>query len=258
MASKVDSQESEKECTECEDFPEFIRALGKKMLRAATEGHVRCMKAAMDAGADVNFRDEPTLDDDPYEDSDRNDDTFPSFDSISDEEKYVGPSFKTALILASENNRIQCVELLIKSGADVNQHDTLCYTALMAAAEKGNHEIMEMLIEAGSDVDMEHDNGIRSYGNALTYATKNGHSRCVEMLIKEGADLDMQTYDRENGFTALMLAVKYGFSDCVELLIEAGADVNVKDTRRLTAYDHAMDNNRHDCCQLLFNLKKDQ
>ena len=189
------------------------------MLRGATDGHIRCLKEAINTGADVNFLEETS-------------DTPEVNDYFSLSLLNLGfieePPSKTPLIHTVENNHVQFAELLIKEGANVNRTYTWGRSPLMVADEKGHYEIMEFLI-----VDVEYD--------------ENGQGRCVKMLIKAGADVDLQTYH----LTALMLAAKNGHSGCVELLMKVGADVNNTDDYDCTAYEHAVNNGHDNCCHLL-------
>ena len=52
----------------------------------------------------------------------------------------------SALILAAKSGHRQCVELLIKAGADA------CSAALLYAIKEGHHEYAEALIKGGAGV----------------------------------------------------------------------------------------------------------
>ena len=115
--------------------------------------------------------------------------------------------FRTPLMLAAENGHIQCVRLMLKSGADVNQSSKievsfsiLRITALMFAVREGHHLCVQMLIQAGADVNV----------NAQADVT-----RCPWLY----RDIDA-------GFTPLYFAITEAHLDCLCTLIQAGADVN--------------------------------
>ena len=82
-----------------------------------------------------------------------------------------------------QKSHIKCVNLILKSGVDVNQGDTDGYTALMKAPKKGNKQIVNALIDAGGDVDSQNHIGI----SPLMIAAINGRDECVQDLIKSGA-----------------------------------------------------------------------
>ena len=162
------------------------------MFRAAAEGHLRCLKATIDAGADVNILDEPTGQ--RKEILEAEDAVFSGLISkhtVLFADEY--PPQKTALIHAAENGNDECVELLINSGAEVDKTDTSARTPLMAAAENGHDRVVELLIKAEADVNLEQqddDERIDTYFTAVMFAEKNGHKSCVKLLVDAGAEID--------------------------------------------------------------------
>ena len=205
MASNENRQQNEKraaaDCDKCEDFPEEIQSLkDKRMFRAAAEGHLGCLKAAIDAGADVNILDEPT-----GQRKDILEAEGALFSGLIDKhaalwpdiypERYErnNPPQKTALIHAAENGNDKCVELLINSEADVDETDTSARTPLMAAAENGHDRVVELLIKAEADVDLgqwDRDENIDTDFTAVMFAEKNGHKSCVKLLVDAGAEVN--------------------------------------------------------------------
>ena len=152
------------------------------------------------------------------------------------------PPQKTALIYAVENGKEECLELLLRSGADVNKQDSLGRSALMIAAEKGFDACVDMLIAAGADVNQlqigtivedlacfeSDDDWDHVYLNqtALMYAAMNGHVYCLKRLLKARADI---TLTDTQDMTALKHAEKNGHSECIEVLekAEAGEEVEL-------------------------------
>ena len=136
---------------------------------------------------------------------------------------------RTALFEASGKGHYNVMELLIKAGADVN---ALCWifsefqTALSVAARNGLHEGVDLLIRSGADV-----NKLLDYGDSpllqASYFTGTGapsshHLKCLELLIHAGADVNARTK-----FSALYAATGSGFSEGVRFLIQQGADVDI-------------------------------
>ncbi len=121
----------------------------------------------------------------------------------------------TALLEASKKGCIGCVDLLLKSGARVNQADELGSTALIEAARKGSTECVDLLLKSGANVNWSDQQG----SNALIQASKGGHKECVEVLLKAGAGVNQADHV---GLTPLTEAAL----NCVQILLAAGADVN--------------------------------
>ena len=113
-----------------------------------------------------------------------------------------------------------CLNSLIKSGADVNQH---CFeknfTPLLYATETASPAKVAMLISAGADVNVTCDRGL----TPLMYAASFGVPSKMNMMIHAGADVNQKS---NNDQTALALATINGYVKSMETLIKAGADVN--------------------------------
>ena len=80
---------------------------------------------------------------------------------------------------------IDCVETLIRLGANVNLTDGRGYTALMFAAGK-SPEIVSLLLEAGADPDAESN----EYDTALQIAVRQRHVETLRLLIDAGANVN--------------------------------------------------------------------
>ena len=94
-------------------------------------------------------------------------------------------------------------------------------------------ECVRLLLESGADTNVKTVHG----GSALIQASWTGCTECVRLLLKAGADKDaMNDHD---GHTSLIVAAMCGHTDCVRLLLEAGADKRTKDAQGLTALAHA-------------------
>ena len=97
-------------CEMCEDNYKELTKSGKRkgedpLLRAVERSHIYCVKALIQAGADVNNGDHIT-----------------------------------ALMQAASDGNDECVKVLLQGGADVNYTDNSGDTALIQAAKKGNDE----------------------------------------------------------------------------------------------------------------------
>ena len=124
----------------------------------------------------------------------------------------------TALMKAAENGHDTCLDVLIKSGANVNASDPIFEhrnTALARAVNKGHDKCVELLLEAKANVETE-------YGcdPVLMLAATKGYARCVDLLIKSGADVNLVF----RWFSPFTEAAKYGNDRCLDVLIKAGSD----------------------------------
>ena len=72
------------------------------------------------------------------------------------------------------------VQVLLKAGADVNQHDLLGGSALIVAAGNGDAAMIETLLKAGADIRYKDNDG----NTALRWAEHNGHNDAAKVLKK--------------------------------------------------------------------------
>ena len=103
------------------------------------------------------------------------------------------------LMIAVEYGLNAMVELLLKSGANVEGKNSQGYTALMIAARDGKDALVDILLTAGSQVDAEENIGM----TALIISAYKGHTAVVDLLLKAGADAN---HRNNGGQTALMIA----------------------------------------------------
>ncbi len=89
----------------------------------------------------------------------------------------------TALIEAAKNGHSECVEVLLKAGADVNHPYGCDWTALIEAARKGHTECVDLLLKSGANVNWADQAG----STALIEASRGGHTGCVDLLVESGA-----------------------------------------------------------------------
>ncbi|XP_076823769.1 ankyrin repeat domain-containing protein 17-like isoform X2 [Clavelina lepadiformis] len=154
------------------------------LMEAAREGHEEMVALLLAKGANVNAKTEETQ--------------------------------ETALTLACCGGFLECGELLVRAGADI---ETGCSTPLMEAAQEGQLDLVKFLIQQGANVNATTTSG----DSALSYACEHGHTDVADHLLAAGADLEHET---EGGRTPLMKAARAGHLCTVQFLISRGADVN--------------------------------
>jgi uncharacterized protein len=144
---------------------------------------------------------------------------------------------RTALLIATHDNRIAVARALIEAGADVNAKDRIDDSPYLYAGARGHLEILKMTLAHGADVKSTNRYG----GTALIPASERGHVDTVRTLIEAGVDVD---HVNNLGWTALLEAIILGdggerHQQIVGLLVKAGADVNLADRDGVKPLQHA-------------------
>lgn len=119
----------------------------------------------------------------------------------------------TPLYLAVVNGYLECADVLIFHGADVNDKVRGRYTALQLAASRNDTAMLNLLIRNGADVNME-----TRGRTAFSVASEKGALQCARILMDRGADV-------HKGLPA-HYAAKYADSAMISLLNDAGVDIN--------------------------------
>ena len=126
------------------------RAANLALNSAARMGNTDAVQALIDAGANVDAKDEYGW---------------------------------TALMEAAARGHTATVQALLEGGADVNAKEKEGSTALMWAAFWGHTDTVQALLDAGADINATNNEG----ETALAIAQKNGHTEVVEILKKARA-----------------------------------------------------------------------
>ncbi|KAI4261371.1 MAG: hypothetical protein L6R42_003429 [Xanthoria sp. 1 TBL-2021] len=129
--------------------------------------------------------------------------------------------FGTALQAASFRGRIEAVQVLLESGADVTTRGGEYESALKAACISGEESIIRVLMQHGADVNEPSD----SFGSPLQCAAQEGRTAAIRFLLDNGADVNQQGGKWNN---ALEAALEKGYGYAAHQLLAAGADENVK------------------------------
>lgn len=170
----------------------------------------------------------------------------------------------TPISLAATNGHLNCVELLITKGADLNakiRYDlsggtkAKCEMPLIVWATKhGYSNCLRLLLAKGVDVNAMDMRG----KTAVIHAAKGGFLECLDLLVIAGAIIDSRVYYcKPFGWTALMFACYEGHAVCVETLISNGAQVNAKGFHSKTALMIAAHRGHKHCVELLIDSGAD-
>lgn len=132
---------------------------------------------------------------------------------------------ESLLQCAVRANAIECVQLFIDEGADVNSLQPNGTNAIHLAADLGLHECLRILLDSsGADPNI---NIREKESTALHLAADEGNVNCMRLLLSKGADATLKNH---RGFTALHLACRTSSLECVKELLENGnADANAED-----------------------------
>jgi ankyrin repeat protein len=96
-----------------------------------------------------------------------------------------------ALMLATEQNNVPLMTLLLNRGIDINSMNYHRYTALMYGAYYCVKNAVRILIDYDADLNLQDDN----LDTALHIATSKGCSEVVDLLLKAGAKISLVNSD---------------------------------------------------------------
>ena len=119
------------------------------LLAAVQDGDTNAVKLLLDAGGDVNLKDE---------------------------------TGRTLLMYATLKNHKEVVQVLVDKGANVNARNNSGQTALSHASREGHPEIARALLGKGADVNVEDSSG----SAPVVYATQFNHPATLKVLLEEG------------------------------------------------------------------------
>lgn len=174
------------------------------LLEAAAAGDARGAARALDAGAQIETRD------------DRG---------------------RTPLLLAAANDHVDVARLLVGLGADPNAQDERHESAWLATGVTGSVAMLEALLPAGPDMTIRNRFG----GISVIPASERGHVDYVRRVVQTDIDVN---HVNNLGWTALLEAVILGdgsppYQEIVGILLDAGADPSIADKEGVTPLEHA-------------------
>ncbi|XP_065072849.1 transient receptor potential channel pyrexia isoform X2 [Ochlerotatus camptorhynchus] len=159
----------------------------------------------------------------------------------------------SALHYAVQRNSKQCVEFLLKNGADPNTPQVYTQTPLHVAAANAYVECMELLLKYGADARSQYG---QKKITSLHLAASENYLDCVKLLIQSGADIDARNRDQQ---TPLHLACLSQCLETVIYLISQKADVHAvyRDGRTALHASIVKESRFWDCTLSLLKAKVD-
>jgi ankyrin repeat protein len=144
----------------------------------------------------------------------------------------------SALLWAAKHGRQSIVRRLLREGADVQatRADSQKPTALHLASRKKHLRIVEILIRSGANIDAQTCNGF----TPLHMAVMKESEPVARLLLENGADFRKEYPDCDRRCTALHMASLFGATAIVQLLLEKGADISAQDIDLQTPLHYAV------------------
>jgi ankyrin repeat protein len=209
------------------------------LMWAAAQGHAAMVRVLVEAGADVNVRSTVV--------------TWERQRTAEPRDKWLPPGGFTPLLLAARAGCVDCIKVLIASGANINEITPESHTGLVLALMNGEFDAAGALIDAGIDINLA-DN----VGRTPLYAAVDAHTMpssnrpapkeadstlssmdIIQTLLAKGASVNAALraqlpyrtkLDRGGdgvlgaGTTPLLRAAKAGDTPVVKMLLEKGAN----------------------------------
>ena len=157
-----------------------------------------------------------------------------------------------ALSIASSEEHIKLIELLLEYRAHVNLQDSEGISSLMEASVSGNNKICQLLLRYGARIDLQDAKGWTSLMMAVP--VPDGHLSVIISLLERGIQINIQDV---NGTSALMLSCFTGKKAVASILLEHGADVNLQNTFGMTALMMGVYNGHMEIVELLMRYGAD-
>ena len=144
---------------------------------------------------------------------------------------------RTALLLASLNDRVDVARLLVGLGADPDAPDDRQDSAWLVTGVTGSVAMLETLLPAHPDLKLRNRFG----GVSVIPASERGHVDYVRRVVETGIDVN---HVNNLGWTALLEAIILGkgtdpWQQIVRILLAAGANPSLPDGDGVTPLQHA-------------------
>ncbi|MCB0353365.1 MAG: ankyrin repeat domain-containing protein [Bdellovibrionales bacterium] len=190
-----------------------------KLIKASMFGDAGQVKAAIEAGADPNTKENnrPVI---SWAAQAGNLEVVQALLSGGADKDLVDGIGHTALLRAADMGSVPVVKALAQAGANVNHKAPNGTTAVLMAVQNGNKELLEALLTAGADPNIADSNG----DTPTLMAVQNDQPELLAVLATAKADLNPSS----SYYTPLSYAISQENASMVKAVLEAGADPNAK------------------------------
>lgn len=157
---------------------------------------------------------------------------------------------RTLLMYATESTSTGAIELLVKSGAELNQQNTDGRTALMLATKAGNTQTVTQLLSLGADPTLEDLDG----ADAIQVALAAGHDKAaLEMLQLAG----QKHFPEPMRLRYLITAIQNHATGSSRWLLQNQQNTDPRDASGRTLLWHACRHCDRGAMEYLFNSSDD-
>ncbi|MCS5632022.1 MAG: ankyrin repeat domain-containing protein [Pirellulaceae bacterium] len=199
--------------------PPTVKAPDILIHEAVAEGNIEAVKQHLNAGTDVNAKDEDSWTHLHFAASDGHKEVVELFIAKGADVNVKSKFDETPLDLAIINNETETADLLRKHGGKTSDWFK-AGESIHSAARAGHIEAVKQHLAKGTDVNAKWK---RNGWTPLCEAAKEGHKEIAELLIKEGADVNaIIFYGRNQEKTPLDLAIQHKKTETADLLRKHG------------------------------------
>ncbi|MCP3940970.1 MAG: ankyrin repeat domain-containing protein [Desulfobacteraceae bacterium] len=164
-------------------------------------------------------------------------------------EHYLVTNRSTPLWYAAQDQRLQMIQFLIDSGAEVEKKNQLGITPLMIACAQGSIKAVKLLLKNGAKINVASND----LSTPLMYACIRENLEMTKLFLLRDAQINQAD---DNGNTPLIFACETGNTQLVKLLLENEADVNLRTQKGQTAITIARKYKKDDILYLLKIYKR--
>lgn len=198
----------------------------------ARKGYHDVMKVLIENGATINF----------CSDDDQN---------VQESTRALGYLTLEPLNIAIDHNHVECVQLLLESGARAVNKYFMGHEINLAPLD--HLQCMKLLIDHGADPNTCNRCGI----TPLMRACREQNVQAVRFLLRHGADLDIECPPRFEQKRAIHFAIQVGNLELMEILLQNGASRSRTENYRYSPLHEAILKDNVDICKLMLEYGSD-